>query len=109
MVKIFRFTTTTTPRRISYVGHKYWRYKILSQFSFNDGTERKALSLMVTITMTMTMNDYDNAGDDDGDDDGGDVCNDGNDGDDESNDNGGGGDDGDNHNGGNEKTMTMKR
>ena len=41
------FTTTTTPRRISYVGIRKIRTgaeKILSQFSFNDGTERKASS-----------------------------------------------------------------
>jgi len=31
----------------------------LSQFSFNDGTERKALTLSVMITMTMTINDND--------------------------------------------------
>jgi hypothetical protein len=42
------FTTTTTPRRISYVGIckrvSTGAEKILSQFSFNDGTKRKALS-----------------------------------------------------------------
>ena len=56
MVKIFRFTTTTTPRRISYVGIRRistGAQKILSQFSFNNGTERKALSLKVMITTTM--------------------------------------------------------
>ena len=100
MVKIFRFTTTTTPRRISYVGIRRistGAQKILSQFSFSDGTERKALSLKVMITTTMTMNDDDDAGDDDGDDDGGDDGDDDDDDDDDGDDDGNddGGDDGD--------------
>jgi hypothetical protein len=57
-----RFTTTTTPRRISYIKIPIINTgteKILSQFSFNDGTEHKALSLTVMITMTITINDDD--------------------------------------------------
>jgi len=57
-----RFSTTTTPRRILYVGIPIistGTEKILSQFSFNDGTEHKALSLTVMITMMVTINDDD--------------------------------------------------
>ena len=57
-----RFTTTTTTRQISYIGIPIistGAEKILSQFSFNDGTERKALSLTVMITTTIPINDDD--------------------------------------------------
>jgi hypothetical protein len=111
------FTTTTTLRQISYVG--IYRIgtgteKILSQFSFNNGTEHKALSLtvMITMTMTMTMNDDDDASNDDSDDNGGDNGDDGhngNDDDDNGNNDGGGSDDGDSHDGGNDNKTTTRR
>ena len=109
-----RFTTTTTPRRISYVGiHRIstGAEKILLQFSFNDGTDRKALSLTVMITMAITMNDDNDTGNNDGEDYGGDDGNDGNIGDeddDDSNDDGSDSDNGNNHDGGNNKAMATR-
>ena len=102
------FTTTTIPHRISYIGIlriSTGIEKILSQFSFNDGTKRKALSLTVMITMTMTMKDDDDASNNDGNNDGGD---DGDDDDEDGNNDGGGGDDSDNHDGGNDDKTTTR-
>ncbi len=114
-----RFTTRTTPCRISYVRVlrtiSTGTEKILSQLSFIDGTKRKALSPTVMIMATMTMNDDDNAGNDDGDDgddedgDDGDNGDDGNDDDDDGNKDGGGSKDVINHDGGNnDETMTRR-
>jgi len=53
----------------------------LSQFSFNDGSERKALSLTVMIMTTITMNNDEDAGNNNGDNNGGNDGDDSNDGD----------------------------